>query len=444
MTTTTTKQIITIAGGGSTYTPGIIQAVLNNADRLPIKEIRLYDIDKQRNDDMFLIIEYMLKTEGFADVHLLSTENPEEAFTGCHFVFSQIRVGGMKMREKDEKICLKHDLVGQETCGLGGFAYGMRSMKGILEVVSHVQKYAPEAWILNYTNPESIVSEAIRRKFPDIKMINVCDMTISIEETIAHNYGYNSKEWICEYYGLNHFGWYRKIYDKSLGRDIMPEIIDKLVNQEMKVADFNEGDKTWQEAFSMMSVITKNFPTNIPNNYLEYYLYPDMVVEHADKNYTRANIVMDGREKNTKEMAEKIRQGVDENVLNFNFGEHGQYIVDIATSILNDENRRFMLIVPNNGAIPNLRQDAVVEVPAYIGAAGAEPVSLKPIPDFHKGLMEAQVAAEKLLVDSFFEGSYQKALQAFTLNRTCPSARVAKHVLDEMIEANKEYWPELN
>ena len=421
------KQIITIAGGGSTYTPGIVQAILNNEKRLPLSEIRLYDIDEERNMDMYLIVKFMLKRKGFSNIRIRATDDPKLAFTGCDFVFSQIRVGGLEMREKDEKIPLKHGLVGQETCGLGGFAYGMRSIKGLLEIVDHIQDYAPKAWILNYTNPESIVSEAVRRKYPNVKMINACDMTISIEETIAVNYGYDRKNWIVTYYGLNHFGWYTSIYDK-----------------EMQVADFNIGDKTWQKTFQMMSVITKNFPSNIPNNYLEYYLYPDMVVEHTDKEYTRANMVMDGREKNTKEMADKIRRGIVEEVLNFNFGEHGQYIVDIAISLLNDDRRRFMLIVPNQGAIPNLRSDAVVEIPAYVGATGVEPITLrKPISDFHKGLMEAQVAAEKLLVDAYFEGSYQKALQAFTLNQTVPNARVAKKILDEMIKVNKKYWPAL-
>lgn len=438
------EKIITIAGGGSSNTPGIIHALLVNSERLPVSEIRLYDNDKRRNDDMYLIIDLLLKKEGFPTVKLISTEEPKEAFTNCDFVFSQIRVGGMEMREKDEKIPLKYDLVGQETCGLGGFAYGLRTIGGLLEIVKYVQDYAPEAWILNYTNPESIISEAVRRVYPNIKMINVCDMTIAIEETIADNYGYNRDNWVVTYYGLNHFGWYDSIYDKSLKRDIMPEIIEKLVSSEMQVADFNEGDKSWQEAFSMMSVITKNFPENIPNNYLEYYLFPDMVVESTDKNYTRANMVMDGREKNIKDMAKKIRDGLTEDVLNFNFGVHGQYIVDIATSLLNDEHRRFMLIVPNEGAIPNLRSDAVVELPAYVGATGVEPISLrKPIPDFHKGMMETQVAAEKLLVDAYFEGSYLKALQAFTLNRTVPSARIAKKVLDEMIVANERYWPVL-
>lgn len=436
---------ITIAGGGSTYTPGIIQAILNNKDRFPISSITLYDIDQQRNDDMYLIIDFMLKKKKLSNVNLTATLDPKEAFTDADFVFSQIRVGGMEMREKDEKIPLKHGLVGQETCGLGGFAYGLRSIKGLLGVVGYVQKYAPDAWILNYTNPETLISEAVRRQFPGIKMINACDMTISIEETIARNFGYDRKEWIAQYYGLNHFGWYTSIYDKKLERDVMPEIIEKLKAAPMKIASFNKGDQSWQDAWNMLSKILTQFPDNIPNNYLEYYLYPDLVVEETDPNYTRANMVMDGRLKHTKEMADKIRSGISHDVLDFDFGEHGQYIVDMATSILNDEHRRFMLIVKNNGSISNLRSDAMVEIPAYVGTLGVEPIALKePISDFHKGLMEAQNAAEKLLVDAYFEHSYQKALQAFTLNQTVPSAAKAKVVLDEMIEANKEYWPELN
>jgi len=435
---------ITIAGGGSTYTPGIILAVLNNIDRFPISAITLYDNDAERNDDMFLIVDYMLKNNDLPDVELTQTTDPETAFTNVDFVFSQIRVGGMEMREKDEKIPLKYGLVGQETCGLGGFAYGLRSIGGLLEIVGYIQEYSPEAWILNYTNPETLISEAIRRVYPNIKMLNACDMTISLEETIARNYGYDREGWIPQYYGLNHFGWYTSIYDKKLQRDVMPELIQKLKETPMKVASFNSGDNSWQEAWDMLSRITTDFPDQIANNYLEYYLYSDVVVDHADPHYTRANQVMDGRLKHTKEVADKIRSGATDDVIDFDFGEHGQYIVDMATSILNDEHRRFMLIVPNYGAIPNLREDAVVEVPAYVGSLGAEPIAMRHhINDFHKGMMEAQNAAEKLLVDAFFENSYQKALQAFTLNQTVNSADKAKKVLDEMIIANKGYWPEL-
>lgn len=437
---------VVIAGGGSTYTPGIVQAMISSRERFPFSSLTLYDIDEARNDDMFEIIRYMLKKEALSnEVDLYQTTDAQEAFTGADFIFSQLRVGGMKMRELDEKIPMKYGLVGQETCGLGGFSYGLRSIKGLLEIVSYVDHYASDAWLLNYTNPETLVSEAVRRAFPDVKMLNACDMTISIEETIATNYGYDRKNWIPMYYGLNHFGWYTSIYDKSVDRDVLPEILERLENERLHVADFNAGDDTWQEAWDMMRLMTKNFPGYLPNNYLEYYLYPNRTVEHTDPNYTRANIVMDGREKQTKEMARKVREQEKGEILAFNFGEHGNYIMDMAASILNDNHDRFMLIVPNKGAIPNLRDDAMVEVPAYVGRTGAEPISLRfAINDFHKGLMEAQNAAEKLLVDAYFEHSYQKALQAFTLNQTVYSADPAKQILDDFIKANGDYWPELN
>lgn len=437
---------IVIAGGGSTYTPGIVQALIKSRQKLDFSEIMLYDIDDTRNSDMQLIVEYQLKQENLqSEVSIKKSTDPEEAFRDSTFVFSQIRVGGLKMREVDEKIPLKHGLVGQETCGLGGFSYGLRTIKEILRIVEYVQRFAPDAWILNYTNPETIVSEAIRRVYPNVRMLNACDMTISIEETIARDYGYNRNNWQPVYYGLNHFGWYKSIYDISVDRDIMPEILEKISNEGLKIADFNKGDKTWQEAWDMLAKISRNFPGALPNNYLEYYLYSEETVEKMDPNYTRANIVLDGREKRTREMARKIRENESGDVLDFNFGEHGQYIVDMAVSIVNNDHGRYMLIVENKGAIPNLRSDAMVEVPAYVGRNGAEPISLRfDISDFHKGLMEVQNAAEKLLVDAYFENSYNKALQAFTLNQTVPNANVAKVVLDEFIEANRGSWPELH
>lgn len=433
------KQIVTIAGGGSGYTPGIVLTILNHKD-FKVKELRLYDNDQEKNEKMGTIIHHILE-KGNYNVIFKWTEDPEQAFTGTDFIFSQIRVGKMEMREQDEKIPLKHGAVGQETCGLGGFSYGMRSMKGFLELVGYTQKYAPEAWILNYTNPETIVAEAIRRKFPEAKIINACDMTIGIEEIISESFDLDRSNWIPVYYGLNHFGWYDSIYDVKLKRDIMPEILEKFKEEGL---DVSGEEASWAQTYENMKVIVEHFPTYLPNNYLEYYLYPDLIIEQTDPNYTRANQIMDGRLQQIDDTVERIKNGevID---LEYESGGHGQYIVDIASSILHNKNDRFMLIVPNKGAIPNLREDAVVEVPSYVNATGVEPISLRfDIPDFHKGLMEAQVASEKLLVDAFFENSYQKALEAFTLNQTVPNATVAKDVLDELIEANGNYWPELN
>lgn len=430
---------VVIAGAGSGYTPGIILSMLNHKD-FSIKELRLYDNDVDKNQKMEVIVDFILK-KGNYDVELKRTENPEEAFTGADFVFSQIRVGQIKMRELDEKIPLKHGVVGQETCGLGGFSYGMRSMKGFLELVDYIQEYAPNAWILNYTNPETIIAEAVRRKYPEAKIINACDMTIAIEEIIAESFNYDRKGWIPVYYGLNHFGWYSSIYDVNLKRDVMPEILERFKSEGLNL--LNE-EPSWAQTYENMRKIIQNFPQQLPNNYLEYYLYSNMVLQQSDFNYTRANQIMDGRLKKIDETVKQIKNAENLEEIDYESNEHGKYIVDIAASVLNNKNDRFMLIVPNKGAIPNLREDAVVEVPCYVNANGIEPISLRfDIPDFHKGLMEAQVASEKLLVDAFFENSYQKALEAFTLNQTVPNADIAKNVLDELIEVNGDYWVEL-
>ena len=316
------KLKIAIAGAGSGYTPGIILSILNHDD-LDVSEIRLYDNDQVRNDDMALIIDFVIKKRGY-DVKIIKTEDPKEAFTGIDFVFSQIRVGKIDMREKDEKIPLKYGLVGQETCGLGGFAYALRSMGGFLELVGYIQEYAPDAWILNYTNPESVISESVRRKFPHAKIINACDMTIGIEEMICKSFGYDRKNFIQTYYGLNHFGWYKEIYDTKLKRDVMPEIIQKIINEGF---DVSEEDPDWAKTWISYSHLVEMFPDRLPNNYLEYYLFPNMIVESADINYTRANQIMDGRYKKIKEVSNAIRNNPDLEEIDYDSTSHGQYIV---------------------------------------------------------------------------------------------------------------------
>lgn len=434
--------ILCIAGGGSTYTAGIVNTLMENFERFPISEIRLYDIDEEKNHQSKLIIDYLVKKSD-VDIRVIASSDPQEAFTNVDYIFSQIRAGGLSMREQDEKIPLHHGLVGQETCGLGGFSYGLRSIKAFLEMMALIQTYAPNAWVLNYTNPESLISEAVRRAYPHANIINACDMTISIERTLAENYGYDHDNWIVNYYGLNHFGWYESIYDVSYQRDIMPDILERAVKEGVEL---KEGDDSWKETYRNLGRLIQFFPDHIPNNYLEYYLMPDEKVKTSDPNYTRANYVMDHRAKDMATLAQAIVNEDEEVIKQYDLESenHGQYIVDIAISHYHNLNKRFNLIVPNQGAIANLRNDAVVEVPAYVNRKGVEAISLrKPIPDFHKGLMEAQVAAEKLLVDAYFENSYQKALQAFTLNLTVPSVILAKKILDEMIEVNGDLWPKL-
>ncbi|GEN88421.1 MULTISPECIES: 6-phospho-alpha-glucosidase [Oceanobacillus] len=435
---------ITIAGGGSTFTPGIILMLLDYLDEFPIDTIKLYDNDGDRQKTIADACEILLK-ERAPEISLLASTNPEEAFTNVDFVMAHIRVGKYAMREQDEKIPLKHGVVGQETCGPGGIAYGMRSIPGVLELVDYMEKYSPEAWMLNYSNPAAIVAEATRKLRPNSKILNICDMPIGIEELIAKNLGLSSrKEMEVDYYGLNHFGWWTDIRDKQ-GNSLMSKVTEH-VSQHGYATDGTselEQQESWNSTLKKAKDVQVLDPSTVPNTYLKYYLYPDYEVAHSNKEYTRANEVMAGREKFIfGECRDIIEKGSAEET-KLTIDEHASYIVDLAKAIAFNTKERMLMIVENNGAIINFDPTAMVEVPCIVGSKGPEKLVVGEIPRFQKSLMEQQVGVEKLVVEAFEEGSYQKLWQAITLSKTVPSAKVAKDILDDLIEVNKAFWPEL-
>ena len=439
------KFSITVAGGGSTFTPAIVLMLLDNLDRFPIRKIKFYDNDAERQDVIAKACEIILR-EKAPEIEFLATTDPETAFTDIDFVMAHIRVGKYAMRELDEKIPLKYGVVGQETCGPGGMAYGMRSIGGILELVEYMEKYSPNAWMLNYSNPAAIVAEAMRALKPESRILNICDMPISIESHMAQIAGLESrKDLTVRYYGLNHFGWWSSIKDKE-GNDLMPKIKEHVAKYgyDVKVEDEHQHtDESWNETFRKARDIFAVDPTHLPNTYLKYYLFSDYVVEHSNPNHTRANEVMESREKFVFGECKKVAERGTSEGCKLYIDEHASYIVDLARAIAYNTGERMLLIVENNGTIENFDKTAIVEVPCIVGTNGPEPIVMGSIPRFQKGLMEQQVAVEKLVVEAWIEGSYQKLWQAITLSKTVPSATVAKKILDDLIEANKGYWPEL-
>ena len=436
---------VVIAGGGSTYTPGIVKMMLEHQEDFPLDSVTLYDNDEERQAVIGEALEILMKEEA-PQIHFAYTTDPEAAFTGKDFCMAHIRVGKYAMRQLDERIPLKYGVVGQETCGPGGIAYGMRSITGMLEIIDYMVKYSPECWMLNYSNPAAIVAEACRVLRPDARVINICDMPIGIENSIAKILGFESrKDMTIRYYGLNHFGWYTSIKDKDGN-----EYIDKLLEHELKYGNVAAGenasdftDNSWLETARKVKDIVTLDPTHSPNSYLQYYLFPDDMVAHTDPEYTRARQVIDTREKRVFGECARIAQTGTSEGTSLQIGIHASFIVDLATALAYNTGERMLLIVENNGAIENFSPDAMVEIPCIVGKDGYEPLSVGKIPTFQKGLMEEQVAVEKLTVDAWIEGSYHKLWQALTLSKTVPSANVAKKLLDEYIEANKGYWPDL-
>ena len=437
------KFSIVVAGGGSTFTPGIVLMLLENLDKFPIRQIKFYDNDAERQEVIAKACDIIIK-EKAPDINFVYTTDPETAFTDVDFVMAHIRVGKYAMREKDEKIPLKHGVLGQETCGPGGIAYGMRSIGGVIELVDFMEKYSPNAWMLNYSNPAAIVAEATRRLRPNSKILNICDMPIGIEIRMAEMLGLKSrKDMVIRYFGLNHFGWWTDIRDKH-GKDLMPELKEKVAKIGYNVEIEGENtEASWNDTFKKAKDVFAVDPTTMPNTYLKYYLFPDYVVKHSNPNHTRANEVMEGREKFVFGECRTIAEKGTAKDSKLHVDDHASYIVDLARAIAYNTKERMLLIVENDGAISNFDPTAMVEVPCIVGSNGPEKIVQGKIPQFQKGLMEQQVSVEKLTVEAWIEGSYQKLWQAITLSRTVPSASVAKAILDDLIEANKDFWPVL-
>lgn len=439
------KFSIVIAGGGSTYTPEIILMLLDNLDRLPLRSFKLYDNDEERQNHVAKACEILIK-EKDPTIEYVATTDPEVAYTDVDFVLAHIRVGKLGMRSLDEKIPLKYGVVGQETCGPGGMAYGLRSIPGVLENIEYMEKYSPNAWMLNYSNPASIVAEACRRFKPNSRVINICDMPIGMEHTIASILGFKSRKEMCiRYYGLNHFGWWTSIKDKD-GKEYIQDLIKHQLKYGNCLADddaSNYTDSSWFDTAKKVKDIIAIDPTMCPNSYFQYYLFGDDMVAHTDPNYTRADQVVDTREKRVFGECARIEKVGTAKDTTLQIGIHAEFIVDLATALAFNTHERMLLIVPNNGAISNFENDAMVEIPCIVGKDGYEPLTVGEIPHFQKGLMEQQVNCEKLVVDAYEQHSYLKMLQALTLNKCVPNANVARKILDDFIEANKAYWPEL-
>ena len=437
------KYKVVIVGGGSTWTPGLLKSLCEKKNEFPMEELRMYDINAERQS---VIGEFakILFAEEYPELKFLYTTDKAQAYKDVDFVFCQIRSGGFDMRMLDEQIPLAHGVVGQETCGAGGFAYGLRSIPDMIQIVRDARTYANDPWILNYTNPAAIVAVALERVFPgDKKIVNMCDQPVNLLQSFAKVLGVRRQDIIPEYVGLNHFGWFTKLTDRN-GNDLLAPLREKILSEGFLPADAAERDASWLHTYAMVQTIMRDFPDYVPNTYLQYYLYPEQVVAQLDPDHTRTEEVRNGREKRVfTQCRQAARQGSTKGLTIAKSEVHADMIVEVASSIAFDKGELFIMITRNNGTVSNFHEDAMVETAAHVGANGVTAVPFGKIDVFMKGLMEGQYAYEHLTVDSYFEGSYKKALQALTLNRTLVDAQKAKAVLDDLIDANQGYWPEL-
>ncbi len=311
-------------------------------------------------------------------------------------------------------------------------------------MVKDVRRLSPDAWILNYTNPAAIVGLALNKIFPeDKRILNICDQPVNLLRSYAKLINYDVNKLEPTYFGLNHFGWFTHIYDEN-GTDVAPKIKEIILNGGFRPVDAEQRDQSWLETYAMVEDMLHDFPDYLPNTYLQYYLYPEYKLAHLDPNHTRTDEVREGREKKVFEECRRIaKNGTAKDSHVVHNDAHGDMMVEVAASIANNLRKTYVVIVPNNGIVSNLPDDVMIEVVASLGTNGPAPYAVGEIETFYKGLIEGQHAFEKLTVEAYLEESYAKALQALTMNRTVVDAKKARKVLDALIVANKNYWPEL-
>lgn len=464
------KYSVVICGGGSTYTPDMLELLVMLQKPFPLKKVVLYDIDEERQKIVGEFGKVMFK-DYLPDVEFEYTLDKKTAFEGIDFAFVQIRAGGMGQRQNDEKIPYKYGLIGQETCGPGGMAYGVRSVVQMIELVKDIRQYSKDAWIINYSNPAAIVAEACKVVFPDDKkLVNICDMPTDVLERYIKYIGRKKSEVYPIYFGLNHFGWFTGIIDKKTGKDLLPELLKHVtehyeeIRAEM-VANIKGPEDHWTKTFIDHLDMIQDFPYSLPNSYNLYYMNPETAYEHYSLEHTRVDEVVSGREKNvfayckaitelgkmkdTKyDISDKISPFTEfkgemntETVYSDN-DVHAAYLVELVLSIINNKNDLAMVMTRNNGVIPNLDPGMMLEVTCMIGKEEIRPVNYGPVPAFEKGLLENQYACEHLLVEAILEKDDQKLLQAFTENRLVRDYKLAKQLVADFKEANGNYWPE--
>ena len=436
------KNKAVIVGGGSTWTPGLLMSLCQKKDEFPLEELRMFDIDADRQAAIGRYAEVLFR-ERYPELKFFWTTDKEAAYRDVDFVFCQIRTGGFAMRMLDEQIPLAHGVVGQETCGAGGFAYGLRSIPDMIEIVRDARRYGSDPWILNYTNPAAIVAVALERVFPgDKKIINMCDQPVNLLQSFAKVLGLTVVR-----------------FDRSISDSITSGGLPSWRARTERIFCLPCG----KNPVEWVSSCGCGGAGQVLAGYLCYgtdyyaglpglrpqYISPILSLSRGSggpvgphPHQDRGGQAWPGKAGFT-ECKRVAETGTAEGSCIARSEVHADMIVEVAASIAGNKGDPFIMIVPNDGVIDNFNQDAMVECLAHVDGQGVHPVPYGTIDSFMKGLMEGQYAYEQLTVDAYFERSYKKALQALTLNRTLVDAQKARAVLDDLMDANEKWWPQL-
>lgn len=435
MTNKTGVKIVTI-GGGSSYTPELMEGFIKRYDELPIREIWLVDIEAGK--EKLAIVGAMAKRMWEAspyDVTVHLTLDREEALKDADFVTTQFRVGLLDARVKDERIPAYYGMVGQETNGAGGIFKAFRTIPVILDIVEDMKRLCPDAWLINFTNPAGMVTEAIVRYGKWDKVMGLCNVPVGAMMMEPKMLDTTLDNLVYKFAGLNHFHWHR-VTNKE-GQDVTMTIIDKMYTEDSGIPANIFNLDLYREQLEQMKAI--------PCGYHRYYYREEEMLTHALEEYqtigTRAEQVKE-TEAELFELYKDINLNHKPEQLAKRGGAHySDAACETIASIYGNKNTHIVVSTKNNGAVPDLPADCVVEVSAFVGAAGALPIAYGEMASAEKGWLQVMKNMELVTIEAAVTGDYGTALQAFTINPLVKSGEIAKRMMDELFIAHKEFLP---
>lgn len=428
---------IVVIGGGSSYTPELIEGLLNRYHEMPVASLWLVDIEegKEKVEIIAGLARRMIAKAGLT-IEVVATLDRESALRDADFVCSQFRAGCLDARISDERISLKYGLIGQETNGLGGFANACRTIPIALEIAADMERLCPDAWLLNFTNPSGMVTEAILRH-SRIKAVGLCNVPVIMQKGITTLLQCaDEKEVVMQVAGLNHFIFVRQILHK--GKEWLPEVI----------AEINAG----RDPLVPRNIPPFRCPSHllqglgmIPCAYLRYYYMKDDLLRQelaeAGGEGTRGEVVKQ-LEKILFDQYRDPHLAVKPKALE---GRGGQYYSEAACELMNAiyNDKRIIMHVNtrNNGAISGLPDDCAVEVSSLITASGPLPLNVAPFPEDTLRLLQLMKSFERLTIEAALTGNRHTAWRALMLNPLIVSGEKLELALDEVIAENRQWLP---
>ncbi|MDV3450930.1 6-phospho-beta-glucosidase [Bacillus safensis] len=430
-------KVVTI-GGGSSYTPELVEGFIKRYDEFPISELWLVDIEagKEKLEIVGNLAKRMVKKAGLPiEVHL--TLDRRKALVDADFVTTQFRVGLLEARMKDECIPLKYDVIGQETNGPGGLFKGLRTIPVILDIVKDIEELCPNAWLVNFTNPAGMVTEAVLRYSNHRKVVGLCNVPIGIRMGIAKGLGVDASRVEVSFAGLNHMVFGLNVFLD--GKSIMDQVIEDMADPNSSMSMNNIQAIPWDADFLKGLGV-------IPCPYHRYYYKTsDMLAEEkkaAANEGTRAEVVR-ALENDLFELYKDPDLDIKPPQLEKRGGAYySDAACNLIASIYNDKHDIQPVNTINNGAISDIPNDSAVELNCVITKDGPKPIAVGEMPVAVKGLISQIKSFERVAAEAAVTGDYNTALVAMTINPLVPSDAIAKSILDEMLEAHKEYLPQ--